>query len=902
MTPETWPRVKALFAAAREQPPSERARFLDEACGRDTELRREVESLLSAETSRFLDTGTQDIDAELRDALAERYRLEREVGRGGMATVFLAHDLKHDRSVALKLLHPDLATALGPARFHREIMLAARLQHPHILTVLDSGESAGQLWFTMPFVEGESLRDRLNREMQLPVEDALRIAREAAEALDYAHRHGVIHRDVKPDNIMLTESHALVTDFGIARALGGPDQPLTQSGVVIGTPAYMSPEQASGIRDVDARTDVYALGCVLFEMLAGEPPYTGPTPQAIMARALTETPRPIHPMRLAVPEALDAVIAKATATTPSDRYGSAAEFARALEPQPTALAAKRWRHRGRRIGLWAGALLVVLGAGTWIGSHIRAPQASVDPPIDPRHIVAVLPFRNLSADTSQDYFAEGITEEINGQVSRISALRVLGRGATAPYEHTPDRLHRLNTDLGVGTVVEGTTRLEGQRARIGVSLTDTHTGQTLWSDQYDRDLRDVLLVEGDVAKQIAAALAAALTPSEARSIGRKVTQNAEAYDLYLRSTSLSVVSAAQNQAGIELLQQAIRKDSTFAPAWAGLGSRYGFAAEYSTATYYDSGLAAASRAVALDSDLPFGHFVRGDMLSAVGRIEPARLEYLKALELDPNEAPSMADLSVLEAILGRYDESLNWALRSVPLLPNRPAAYFHVSLSLILLGDQVASERWLTAAAHRFPDTPRLEMTVAWLDCIRGRGEDALDRARRVVAAHPDDNEARNMLANLAVATGAPEAKTVIEPLYRGAPEGQGWIMWESYRSLYALLLSNLGERESAQALWTQALASAEHSLENGNESFIPRFEIAAIHAARGDTTEALEWLDRAYQAGWRGGGIINRDRFFDGLHGHPRFREIVRRAESDVAAMRRRAEEAHPALFRHPS
>jgi serine/threonine protein kinase len=256
-----------------------------------------------------------DLRAQLQDGLAGRYLLVRELGRGGMATVFLATDLKHDRPVAFKVLHPDLAQSLGPERFQREIRLAARLQHPHILTVHDSGETAGHLWFTMPFVEGETLRERLRRERQLSLDDALRIGRQAAQALQYAHEHGVVHRDVKPENLLLTrDGNTLVADFGIARALGGPsDDRLTHTGMSVGTPAYMSPEQATGDRDVDARSDIYSLGAVLFEMLAGEQPYTGPTVQAILMKRLTEPVPSIRSGRPTVPEAVDLAVMKALA-------------------------------------------------------------------------------------------------------------------------------------------------------------------------------------------------------------------------------------------------------------------------------------------------------------------------------------------------------------------------------------------------------------------------------------------------------------------------------------------------------------------------------------------------------------------------------------------------------------
>ena len=278
-----------------------------------------------------------DLRTTLQAAVADRYRLERELGRGGMATVYLAQDLRHDRPVALKVLHSELAASLGPERFQREIRMAARLQHPHILSIHDSGEVPGNastppvLWFAMPFVEGESLRDRLTRERQLPMDDAVRIGREAADALEYAHRHGIIHRDIKPENILLSGDHALVADFGIARALAGPtESQLTETGTTLGTPAYMSPEQAAGERAIDHRSDIYSLACVLYEALAGEPPFTGPTAQSIMARRFTETPRLLREVRETVPEGVERAVAKALAKSPADRFGSAAEFGRAL--------------------------------------------------------------------------------------------------------------------------------------------------------------------------------------------------------------------------------------------------------------------------------------------------------------------------------------------------------------------------------------------------------------------------------------------------------------------------------------------------------------------------------------------------------------------------------------------
>jgi serine/threonine-protein kinase len=344
----------------------------------------------------------------LKAALGDRYQIEREIGSGGMATVYLAQDLKHDRKVAVKVLRPEVAAPLGMDRFLAEIRITANLSHPHILPLHDSGEADGFLFYVMPYVEGESLRDRLNREKQLRIEDALKIACEVADALGSAHRHNVIHRDIKPENVLLQEGHAVVADFGVARAInaaGGAQ--LTETGIVVGTPAYMSPEQALGEVQLDGRSDIYSLGCVLYEMLGGEPPYTGPTPQAVIAKKLSEpTPR-ISVLRELVPQSVESALDKALAKTPADRFDTPAELVDALSP---ALAVPVGpSHVGHRKAI---ARMVSRGTGT------------VPPPIER---LAVLPLANLTGDPEQAYFVDGMHRALIAELAQIGALTVISR-------------------------------------------------------------------------------------------------------------------------------------------------------------------------------------------------------------------------------------------------------------------------------------------------------------------------------------------------------------------------------------------------------------------------------------------------------------------------------------------
>ena len=407
--------------------------------------------------------------AAFTDALRDRYQIIGELGRGGMATVYRARDFRHDRFVALKVLHAELAATLGLERFQREIRLAAKLQHPHILTVHDSGEAAGLLWFTMPLIEGETLRQRLNRETQLPVEEALRLTREVADALDSAHRHGVIHRDIKPENILLSEGHALVADFGIARALDVGASTITEPGMVIGTPAYMSPEQASGESVTDARTDVYSLGIVLYEMLAGEVPFSGPTAAAVMARALTETPRPLQSVRSLVPGAVQTLVSKAMARTPADRFRSAAELGKALDralvaghtPEPGVAARPARRSRLALVGLG----IVALGVAVFAWRQPRG-GARQDEGAPTARRLAVLPFDNMG-DADDGYFVDGVADEVRGKLASLPGLLVIARTTSIQYKQSAKTPTEVGRELGVDYVLTGTVRWDKSYMEIG---------------------------------------------------------------------------------------------------------------------------------------------------------------------------------------------------------------------------------------------------------------------------------------------------------------------------------------------------------------------------------------------------------------------------------------------------
>jgi serine/threonine-protein kinase len=520
-------------------------------------------------------------------ALADRYRVEREVGHGGMATVYLAQDLKHDRPIGLKVLRPELAAVLGAERFLREIRITANLNHPHILPLLDSGEAAGFLYYVMPYVEGESLRDRLDREKQLPLDDALQITREVSDALSYAHSHDVVHRDIKPENILLESGHAVVADFGIARAItaaGGTQ--LTHTGIAVGTPAYMSPEQASGERDLDARSDIYALGCVLYEMLAGEPPFTGPTPQAIVARALTESPRPLQVVRETVPATIAACIRKAMARTPADRFATAAQFADALAASSSGASGRgqgRLRLTMTPIRLAVGALLLV-GAVWAIVTSLPRQRG----PISPTRI-AVLPF-SIRGSGRFAYLGEGLVDLLSRNMDGAEDLRSVDPGTVLTAVVRSGGTGLLDTArgravaqrLGAGLYILGSVLAAGGRLRIQAMVYEQEPLPSTAIPQAS--------VEGDTSElfELVDRLSRALLVGRSHGVSMRLAQTAALTTHSLPALKVYLGAERELRAGedhfdsaVAGFQRATTEDSSFALAYYRLAVAAGWAGRWS---------------------------------------------------------------------------------------------------------------------------------------------------------------------------------------------------------------------------------------------------------------------------------------------------------------------------------
>ena len=759
----------------------------------------------------------------LRTALAERYRIEGELGRGGMAIVYSAQDLKHQRRVAIKLLRPEIAVALGAERFLREIRIAAGLQHPNILPLYDSGEAAGALYYVMPYVEGESLRDRLTREGQLPVAEALAIAAETGDALGYAHSHDVVHRDIKPENILLSGGHALVADFGIARAISaaGGDR-VTETGIAVGTPAYMSPEQATGAAHLDGRADIYALGCVVYEMLAGTPPFTGPSAQAILARHTVDPVPPLRTLRPGVPSGVEGAVTRALAKIPADRFPTAAAFNEGLQGGGGSAPPKRsmWRW-----GAVAAAVVIAAGGIGYGLLHRSAPPPSI----------GVLPFRNLSPDPNDQAFSDGMAEELTAAFGKVEGMRVAAPTSAGTFRNSTANPQEIGRALGVGTLVEGSVLRAGGRWRVVAHLINARTGYDLWSDVYERDARDVFAVQDEIVRAIVGALRVRLAGPVGTPLVRRATASPEAHELYLQGRYFyEQRSRAGLEKGMAFFQQAIAKDSGYALAYAGLADSYDFLTTFGYATpreMFPLAKAAAARAIQLDSTLPEAHTTLGFIaLFYDWDWGTADREFRRALALDSTFTPALLYHAWYDVAVGKPEDGIRDMEQARAMDP----------LSLVLntrLGTMYYWARHYDLAVAQVQRVLVLDSTYYLASSDLGRAELALGHCAEAL---------------------------------RAVARRQEFFNYEAYIAGGAY--AHCGRRADAQA----TIATLEERRRQG--LYASPEAIALVFAALGERDSMFAWLERAYEERTWSLYLLKVEPQFDGVRGDPRFVDLVRR------------------------
>jgi serine/threonine-protein kinase len=850
-----------------------------------------------------------DIPARLQTALIDRYDIQRELGRGGMATVYLALDLKHDREVAIKVLHPELAATIGPERFHREIRFAAKLQHPNILGLFDSGDADGLLYYVMPFVHGESLRERLNREHMLPVDFAVGLALEVADALGYAHSLGIIHRDIKPENIMLSGGHALVADFGIARAVSeaGSGAKLTETGMAVGTPLYMSPEQSVG-EAVGPTSDLYSLACVLYEMLAGHPPFTGSNARQIMARHAMDQVPSLQVVRDTVPDEVENAIMAALNKMSADRPQTAAQFAEMLgtplgatanrysvsraqlqrrtasRPVPGAVTVTVQRRSLLTAGILAGlGVLLLLGATAWYVRHRTTPGPGVtEGGLDP-HNIAVLYFEDQSPRSDLGYVASGLTEGLIRSLGSVTGLSVVSKGGVAPFRAGGVARDSIARALRVGTLVQGSVEPENDNIRVTIRMLDD-AGVELDRATFTKSGKDLVALADSLADEAAVLIRRRIGVEAQLSRTRAGTQNTDAWALLQRALQRRSRGDSLYRAGdaVGFAREYLASDSLagvaekFDPQWTEPIILRG------TLDYWrsrratddpglankaiDAGLEHARRALALEKDNPDALELRGDLnywrwlyplepdsLRRKALMASARADLERATQLGQSQAGAYAMLSHLYA--NAPDKTLvdvvlaaSTALEKDAYLGNADAIINRLTHATYDLGQFPDADKWCREGQRRFPKDAR------FVEC------ELLIMTSKFVEADPVKAPARAwMLADSVVRLTPDERDQRFERLYT--------------RVLVAGVLARAGLRDSAQRLLrnTKDDPEVDPSRDLANTA-------AFIWTLAGDTTEALNQI-KAYlvtNPSRRPDFRDNPNWWFRGVSNDPRYKALV--------------------------
>jgi serine/threonine-protein kinase len=713
----------------------------------------------------------------LLNTLSDRYAIERVLGKGGMATVHLAEELKHQRKVAIKVLNPEFGASVGAERFLREIGIAARLSHPYIVPLIDSGEFEGTLYYVSPYVEGGSLRERLEREKKLSIDDAIRIAHEVGAALDYAHRNGFVHRDVKPENILFADDHALLADFGIAHVcVTEGARTLTAGGLALGTPEYMSPEQAAGETDIGTPGDIYGLACVVYEMLAGEPPFRGASARATMAKQVTEKPRPLRSLRPDVSPGIEHVLLKALAKDPAQRYTTITEFTAALE--------QGRKETGRRFATTT-------------------------------RTIAVLPFINASPDPDNEYLSDGITDELIDALAKVEGLRVASRTSVFALKGKQQDVRAIGALLEASEILEGTVRRSGQNLRITAQLTSTDDGRLVWSQRYDRTFDDMFAIQDEIARTIVTTLRAT-SFADLKPTSNRHTENVQAYGLYLRGRYAWNKRTQDGVAeGIRYFEEAIATDPDYALAYTGLADSYALHIDYRNVPVHegfekakmyarkavglDDSLAEAhaslawslfiydwdwkgaekafKRAIELDPQYAAAHQWYAFLLASRGRLEESLVEAHTAQENDPASVSVRRSLGYCYLYARKFEQARYHLDRAIPMNPTAEESYRIQGLILTLLGDYPEAERVLREALELA--SPGATYTKATLAYSMARGGDttvALQVRDELLEKRKHDYVSPVELATVNIGLG--DFDKAIEWCERAADERRGWVAY----------------------------------------------------------------------------------------------------------------------------
>jgi len=784
---------------------------------------------------------TDDVRSALQETLGSAYTIERELTGGGMSRVFLATEKALERQVVVKVLPSEMAGQVSAGRFKREIAFAARLQHPHIVPLLTAGEVGDLPYFTMPFIKGESLRARLAKEGELPVSEALRLLREVASALEYAHASDVVHRDIKPDNVLLSGGSAMVTDFGVAKAVSASttqgEGQITSVGVAIGTPAYMAPEQASADPLLDHRADVYAWGVLAYEVLTGSPPFLGRPAAALLAAHATEAPEPVTKRRPSIPPALGALVMRCLEKRPADRPQSAAEVVRALDLVTTPSGGSEPARSGptgvgpsRGVGRWAwvGAAVVIVVAGSvfaWQRLH-RAPGTA-----GPPRYLAVMPFENASGDSAQQYFADGMSDDIRSALQN-AGVPVAARTTSYTLGEQHATLQQVRATLGVDAVLEGRVSRLGDRLHVTTDLINASDGITLWSFTQDRQTQDIFSVQRAIIDSIVGALRLRLRDQPAASLvpaGDPALHDMVMEARYLSNT-MTMVGIGR---GIDLFDQVLAKEPSNAEAHLGkalalLHQADGYVPPIAV---YPRAEAEVQKALATDSSNALAWSMAASITGYYVWDWPrARAEITRALELNPGDPLAWLNEAWL-LLQGHFDTALVVQRRSLALDPLSPIQLFQMQWVLMANGQYDSAYAYAQQVDSLYPG-------LAYLDDMAGYELALLKRY---------DEAERSFRAS--------------ESRLGHRSPGLAW------------LLAIRGRTAEAQAV----LADIERDW--SQHYVVPEF-VASAYAALGDKNAAFRWLDRGVEVHSAMATFLRWWPGMEPLRDDPRFGEALRRLD----------------------